>query len=68
MAYDERLGARVRNALSDVGDLREQKTMGALCFMVADHICCGVTGDALTRPSSSRARGVAPSNPRCPDR
>jgi hypothetical protein len=47
MAYDEDLAARVRNALSEVGDLREQKMMGALCFMVGDHMCCGVTGDAL---------------------
>lgn len=47
MAYDETLAARVRNTLSDVGDLREQKMMGALCFMVGGHMCCGVTGDAL---------------------
>ncbi|SHI01523.1 TfoX/Sxy family protein [Marivita hallyeonensis] len=47
MAYDEEVAARVRNALSDLGDLREQKMMGALCFMVGDHMCCGVTGDAL---------------------
>lgn len=47
MTYDEDLAARVRNALSEAGDLREQKMMGALCFMVGDHMCCGVTGDAL---------------------
>lgn len=47
MAYDEALAARVRNALSDAGELREQKMMGALCFMIGDHMCCGVTGNAL---------------------
>ncbi len=47
MAYDEVLAARVRNELSDVGKLREQKMMGALCFMIRDHMCCGVTGNAL---------------------
>lgn len=47
MAYDEVLAARVRNALSGVGDLREQKMMGALCFMVGGNMCCGVTEDAL---------------------
>lgn len=47
MAYDENLATRVRNSLSDVDDLRELKMMGALCFMVNDHMCCGVTGDAL---------------------
>ena len=47
MAYDEDLAARVRDALPDAGGLREQKMMGALCFMVDGHMCCGVTGDAL---------------------
>ncbi len=47
MAYDEVLAARVRNELSDMGKLREQKMMGALCFMIRDHMCCGVTGNAL---------------------
>lgn len=47
MAYDEDLAARARTALSDVGNLREQKMMGALCFMANGHMCCGITGDAL---------------------
>ncbi|SFU18853.1 TfoX/Sxy family protein [Sedimentitalea nanhaiensis] len=47
MAYDEALASRVRSALSDVGDLREQKMMGAICFMVGGNMCCGATGDAL---------------------
>ena len=47
MAFDEALAVRVRNALSDAGELREQKMMGALCFMIDDHMCCGVTGNAL---------------------
>lgn len=47
MAYDEELANRVRSALSDAGAIREQRMMGALCFMVGGHMCCGVTGDAL---------------------
>ncbi len=47
MAYDENLAARIRNALSDAGDLRAQKMMGALCFIIGGHMCCGVTGNAL---------------------
>lgn len=47
MAYDEALAARVRNVLPENGDLRERKMMGALCFMIGGHMCCGVTGDAL---------------------
>lgn len=47
MAYDEDLADRVRAALSGAGAIREQRMMGALCFMVDGHMCCGVTGDAL---------------------
>jgi hypothetical protein len=47
MAYNETLASRVRNALADAGDLREQKMMGALCFVIGGHMCCGVTDDAL---------------------
>lgn len=47
MAYDKNLAARVRGCLSDASELREQAMMGALCFMVGGHICCGVTGVAL---------------------
>ena len=47
MHTDETLDSRVRNILADVVDLREQKMMGALYFMVCGHVCCGVTGDAL---------------------
>jgi hypothetical protein len=47
LPYDQDLAARVRNALSAVGNLGEQKMMGALCFMIRGNMCCGVTGDAL---------------------
>ena len=47
MPYDEELARCIRNALSDEGDVREQHMMGALCFMVDGHMCCGVTGNAL---------------------
>lgn len=47
MAYDDGLAARVRACLLEAGDVREQRMMGALCFMVSGHMCCGVTGTAL---------------------
>ena len=46
-AIDEKLAARVRDCLSNADDMREQRMMGALCFMVNGHMCCGVTGSAL---------------------
>ncbi|MBN9081565.1 MAG: hypothetical protein BGP04_11520 [Rhizobiales bacterium 62-17] len=47
MAYDEAAAARIRSALPATGTLAERRMMGALCFMVDGHMCCGVTGSAL---------------------
>jgi len=47
MAYDERLAARVRALLADRTGVSEQKMFGGLTFMVAGHMCCGVSGDEL---------------------
>ena len=49
MAYGEALVARVRSALLRAGarDPREIKMFGGLCFTVAGHMCCGVTGSDL---------------------
>ncbi len=47
MAYDEKLAARIRAALSGQRRLTERKMMGGLCFMIGGTMCCGATGDAL---------------------
>ena len=47
MAIDEHLADRVRAQLAPKGDCVERRMMGALCFMVGGHMCCGVTGTAL---------------------
>lgn len=47
MAYDEKLAARVRTLLSDRTDVSEREMFGGLTFMVAGHMCCGVSGDEL---------------------
>ena len=50
MAYDEKLAQRVRRILAAHRNIAEKKMMGALCFMLGDHMCCGVTGsDLMTR-------------------
>src|SRR5688572_20211328 len=43
MAYDEKLAARIREALSDRDDVVEKKMFGGLCFMVNGAMCCGLT-------------------------
>jgi TfoX/Sxy family transcriptional regulator of competence genes len=45
MAYSERLASRIREILSEGGEVEERKMFGGLAFMVDGHMCCGVTGD-----------------------
>ena len=49
MPYEEALVARVRAALLRAGanDPREIKMFGGLCFTVAGHMCCGISGADL---------------------
>lgn len=47
MAYDKGLAERLRKILGERSDVVEKKMFGGLCFMVADHMCCGIVGDAL---------------------
>ena len=47
MAFDERLAARVRTALSEVPGVSEQRMFGGLCYLVHGNMCCGIVGDTL---------------------
>jgi hypothetical protein len=47
MAYDEELGARLREIVAEHGDFTERKMFGGLAFMVGGHMCCGVIKDDL---------------------
>ena len=47
VAYSEALASRVREILSEDGNLDERKMFGGLAFMVGGHMCCGVTRDDL---------------------
>jgi hypothetical protein len=47
MAYDESLAARVRLALAGRNDVVEKPMFGALTFMVAGNMCCGVNRSEL---------------------
>jgi TfoX/Sxy family transcriptional regulator of competence genes len=44
MAFDEEAAGRIRRLLSGRSDVREQKLMGGLSFMVRGHMCCAVSG------------------------
>jgi TfoX/Sxy family transcriptional regulator of competence genes len=47
MAYDERLAHRVERYFEGRSDVEVKKMFGGLCFMVANHMCCGIVGDRL---------------------
>jgi hypothetical protein len=47
MAYDERLAERIRGVLTARPDVVEKRMVGGRSFMVAGHLCCGVSGSDL---------------------
>ena len=47
MAIDERLAARVREALMEAPALSERNMFGGVCFMIAGNMACGVSKDGL---------------------
>ena len=47
MAYDEGLAQRIRDQFQGRTDVVEKKMFGGLCFMVHDHMCCGLLGNDL---------------------
>jgi TfoX/Sxy family transcriptional regulator of competence genes len=63
MAYDEKLAARVRKALSARRDVAEKRMVGGLSFLVGGKMCCGVAGDALMVRVGAEARDRALAEP-----
>jgi len=47
MAFDEKLGDRIREAMVDLPQVHEKRMFGGLCFMVHDKMCVGVVKDEM---------------------
>ena len=47
MSYDEGLAERLREQFQNHADVEEKKMFGGLCFMVSNHMCCGIVKDTL---------------------
>ncbi len=47
MAYDEGLAERLQDYFEERTDVEIKKMFGGLCFMVSNHMCCGIVGDTL---------------------
>lgn len=47
MAYDEGLAERLHDHFEGRKDVEVKKMFGGLCFMVSNHMCCGIVGDTL---------------------
>lgn len=47
MAYDEGLAERLREQFSEWTAVEEKKMFGGLCFMLGQHMCCGIVKEDL---------------------
>lgn len=47
MAFDEGLAELVRDCFAPGNDVEEKKMFGGLCFMVSNHMFCGIVGETL---------------------
>lgn len=47
MSYDEGLAERIREQFQYRSDVEEKKMFGGLCFMVSNHMCCGIVKESL---------------------
>jgi TfoX/Sxy family transcriptional regulator of competence genes len=54
MAVDQELAARVRAALSGVGDIREVRMFGGIGFMLNGNMVAAATGSLLLRVGKDR--------------
>jgi hypothetical protein len=56
MVYDDKLAARVREALSDRRSVTEKKMFGGLAFMLRGHMAYGVVGNDLMPRIAARKK------------
>lgn len=47
MAYDKGLAERLYDYFEGRKNVEVKKMFGGLCFMVSNHMCCGIIGDTL---------------------
>lgn len=47
MAYDHELAARLESYFAGRPQVEVKKMFGGLCFMVANHMCCGIVDKTL---------------------
>ena len=47
MPHDEGLAQRLREQFQGRSDVEEKKMFGGLCFMLSNHMCCGIVKETL---------------------
>lgn len=47
MTYDKLLAKRLDEYFKNQPDVEVKKMFGGLCYMVSNHMCCGIVGDTL---------------------
>jgi hypothetical protein len=63
MAYDEAQAARLRRALAGRRAIAEKRMFGGLCFMLRDHMLCGIGWDGLMFRIGEAREAVALARP-----
>jgi len=63
MAYDEAQAERLRRALAGRRAVAEKKMFGGLCFMLSDHMLCGIGWDGLMFRVGEAREAVALARP-----
>ena len=63
MAYDEAQAERLRRALAGRRAIVEKKMFGGLCFMLRDHMLCGIGWDGLMFRVGEAREAVALARP-----
>lgn len=47
MPFEQGLAQRIREHFLDTNGVQERKMFGGFCFMVYQHMCCGIVKDTL---------------------
>ena len=63
MAYDETLAERLRRSLAGRRGIAEKRMFGGLCFMLRDHMLCGIGWDGLMFRVGEAREAVALARP-----
>lgn len=63
MAYSEPLADRIRDSINGQCGWTEKKMFGGLCFLLNEHMTCGIVGDTLMLRMGEERASIALQKP-----